>query len=130
MDEDEKKESASSIKEVEIRSNSGLPEDLDMNSLEKAFKFAAVSSIVLVCGLFELNLILSADLFTVQVVIFIILVPLPLFFTSTIFGKEGLTAWVTIGIIWVFAAIATVVFLPLWESREALAQVFRGIVKV
>lgn len=35
-----------------------------------------------------------------------------------------------IGIIWVFAAIATVVVTPIYESRESLSQIGRGIVKV
>jgi len=59
----------------------------------------------------------------------LILIPLPLFFASTIFGVGGLTAWVVIGIIWCFCSAFTVVLYPLWESRAALAQISRGIVK-
>ena len=59
----------------------------------------------------------------------IILIPLPLFFASTIFGKRGLEAWVVIGIMWAFCSAITVVIYPLWESREALAMVSRGIIK-
>jgi len=87
-----------------------LSEYMDPIELKKAFRFAAISSVLLV-------------------VISIFVFPLPLFFASTIFGVRGLSAWVTIGIIWVFCSIITVVFLPLIESREALGQISRGIVK-
>ena len=77
----------------------------------------------------------------------IILVPLPLFFAqskftsfncsrplaecaSAVYGVGGLTAWVTIGILWCFFATFGVVLYPLYESREALWQVARGLVKV
>jgi len=59
----------------------------------------------------------------------IILIPLPLFFASTIYGVGGFTAWVVIAIIWAFVASFIVVLYPLWESREALGEVFSGIVK-
>ena len=60
----------------------------------------------------------------------LILIPLPLFFASTIFGVGGLTAWVVIGIIWCFCSAITVVLYPLWESRDALAQILRGVIEV
>jgi len=60
----------------------------------------------------------------------LILIPLPLFFASTIFGVGGLTAWVVIGIIWCFCSAITVVLYPLYESRAALIQISRGIIKV
>lgn len=60
----------------------------------------------------------------------LILIPLPLFFASTIFGVSGLTAWVVIGILWCFCSAFTVVLYPLWESRVALLQISRGVIKV
>ena len=60
----------------------------------------------------------------------LVLIPLPLFFASTVFGVGGLTAWVVIGIFWCFCSAFTVVLYPLWESRAALAQISRGILKV
>lgn len=59
----------------------------------------------------------------------IILIPLPLFFASTIYGVGGFTAWVVIAMIWAFLASFTVVLYPLWESKDALLRVFKGIVK-
>ncbi|KAI0002534.1 urea transporter [Russula compacta] len=84
--------------------------DLDPVSLSKAFRFAAWSSVALT-------------------VIMLILIPLPLFFASTIFGVGGLTAWVVIGILWCFCSAITVVLYPLWESRVALLQISRGVIK-
>jgi hypothetical protein len=60
----------------------------------------------------------------------ILVVPLPLFFAHTVYNVRGLTAWVVIGIIWTFLSTFTVVLFPLYESREALMQICRGIIKV
>ena len=59
----------------------------------------------------------------------IILIPLPLFFASTIYNVAGFTVWVLIAMIWAFAASFVVVLYPLWESRVALASVFKGLIK-
>jgi len=85
-------------------------DDLDPVGLNKAFRFAAWSSVALL-------------------VVMIILIPLPLFFAQTVYGVRGLTAWVVIGILWTFLSTFTVVLYPLYESREALMQICRGIVK-
>lgn len=60
----------------------------------------------------------------------IIIIPLPLFFAHTIYGVKGLGAWVIIGIIWAFCSALTVVVYPLYESREAILMVSKGMVKV
>ncbi|KAF9519210.1 hypothetical protein BS47DRAFT_1370822 [Hydnum rufescens UP504] len=99
-----------------------LSEYMDPIELKKAFRFAAIAPFF--CSNDVINR--STDS---QSVISIFVFPLPLFFASTIFGVRGLSAWVTIGIIWVFCSILTVVFLPLIESREALSQITRGIIK-
>ncbi|KAF8505220.1 urea transporter [Gautieria morchelliformis] len=85
-------------------------DDLDPEALQKAFRFAAWSSIILL-------------------LVFIIVIPLPLFFAQTIYGAKGLTAWVTIGILWAFLSAFTVIIYPLYESRVALGMVLRGMVK-
>ncbi|ETW75302.1 urea transporter [Heterobasidion irregulare TC 32-1] len=84
--------------------------DLDPVALQKAFRFAAWSSIILL-------------------VVMLIVIPLPLFFAHTVYGVRGLTAWVVIGILWCFCSAFSVVLYPLWESREALRLIMRGIVK-
>ena len=60
----------------------------------------------------------------------LIIIPLPLFFAQTVFGVGGLTAWVVIGMIWAFCSAIAVVLYPLYESRQALLLICRGIVKV
>jgi len=84
--------------------------ELDPVALEKAYKFAARSSVILT-------------------LIYLIVIPLPLFFAHTIYGVRGLTAWVVIGILWTFCSAFTVVIYPLYESRVAIMQIFRGMVK-
>jgi hypothetical protein len=62
--------------------------------------------------------------------VLLILIPLPLYGSGVVFGVKGFSAWATIGIIWAFGGIAAVVVWPLFESRGALMDVSRGIVKV
>ncbi|KAF8880652.1 urea transporter [Infundibulicybe gibba] len=90
--------------------DSSIGAELDPAALEKAYRFAAWSSISLF-------------------IIMILAIPLPLFFASTIYSEGGLTAWVIIGILWTFMSTFTVVLYPLWESRVALRQIAAGIVK-
>ncbi|KAF7377971.1 Urea transporter [Mycena sanguinolenta] len=87
-----------------------VEDELDPVALGKAFRFAAWSSLGLL-------------------LVLIILIPLPLFFASTIYGTGGLTAWVVIGIIWTFLSAFSVVLYPLWESRAAISLIARGVVK-
>ncbi|KAI0075620.1 urea transporter [Panus rudis PR-1116 ss-1] len=110
--ESEKKASVSSDV-ASVTSNSMIPvEDDDLNpiGLKRAFRFAAWSSIILA-------------------LILLIIIPLPLFFAQTVYGVRGLEAWVVIGMIWAFFSAFTVVIYPLWESRVALAQISKGIIK-
>lgn len=65
-----------------------------------------------------------------QLVVLILLIPLPLFFAQAVYGVSGFTAWIVIGVIWTFGAAFTVVIYPLYESRQALSEVFGGVTKV
>ena len=72
-----------------------------------------------------------AEIFALrQLVILLLLVPLPLFFAQTVFGKRGLEAWVVIGMIWAFCSAFTVILYPLWESKRELSGIGRGIILV
>lgn len=103
-----------------------------LHDLDKAFRFAAYFSVSLA-------------------IILLVIIPLPLFFSSHIFTKSGFTGWVAIGFVWVFfcesrvrfsvcnsghgrltvvytfAAICAVVIYPIFESRKALGKIFRAI---
>ncbi|KAG8683692.1 hypothetical protein FRC09_015913 [Ceratobasidium sp. 395] len=114
-DEDEKKHSdTASVVPVEEDPNHDkgvtLDADLDPVALKGAFRFAAWSSVGLL-------------------VLMIIVIPFPLFFSQVVFGTKGLATWVAVGITWTFLAAFAVVIYPLWESREALFLVCKGVVK-
>jgi len=106
---DEKKEPSSPYVQS-VNEEAPVDEDLDPVALQKAFQFAARSSVVLT-------------------LIYLIIIPLPLFFAQTIYGVRGLTAWVVIGILWTFCSAFAVVLYPLYESRVAILQILRGMVK-
>lgn len=84
-----------------------IPE-LDYVGLNKALRLATWSSVIL-------SLIL------------LIIVPMPLFGTSYIWSEKGFVGWIVVTLAWSFAAGIAIILYPLWESRTALAGVFRGI---
>ncbi|CAE6407124.1 unnamed protein product [Rhizoctonia solani] len=117
--EDEKKQSDIGSGDVRIipaeddeKHDQGVThdEDLDPVALKGAFRFAAWSSVGLL-------------------VVMIILIPFPLFFSQVVFGTKGLATWVAVGIAWTFLAAFAVVIYPLYESRQALVLVSKGIIK-
>lgn len=64
--------------------------------------------------------------FVVNVLVTIVLWPLPLYrdwiFTESFFG-----GWVTMAIIWHFAAIAAVIVYPVWDGRFEIERVVKGL---
>ncbi|WVQ83382.1 hypothetical protein IAT38_005523 [Cryptococcus sp. DSM 104549] len=76
--------------------------------LEKAFKFASYAAITLTA-------------------ILIIIIPLPLFFSSHVYPVGGFTAWVIVSLIWLFLGLFMVGIYPMFEARKGLLKVFRGI---
>ncbi|KAJ3487957.1 hypothetical protein NLI96_g3182 [Meripilus lineatus] len=107
---DNEKKNPSVEDEVSVASVTSEQNELDPVALKKAFRFAAWSSVVLT-------------------VVMLLAIPLPLFFAHTIFGVRGLEAWVVIGMIWTFFSAFTVVLYPLWESRDALVMIGKGMIK-
>ncbi|TRM67086.1 hypothetical protein BD626DRAFT_546072 [Schizophyllum amplum] len=100
-----------SIKEVQtIVETAEADDDLDPVALKRAFRFAAWASLVLL-------------------IVLVLAIPLPLFFAQTIYGVQGLTTWVGIGIAWTFLAAGVVVVGPVWESRRAMTMIMRGLMK-
>jgi hypothetical protein len=80
----------------------------EMIGLEKASRLAKLSSVVLTLAL-------------------IILWPLPMFGSRYVFSKEFFTGWVVVSCIWIFCSTLAVAIYPVFESRGAIAIVFRGI---
>ncbi|KAF5309053.1 hypothetical protein D9619_013578 [Psilocybe cf. subviscida] len=104
----EARESTHSISGNSSVSPSDEDDELNPEGLKSAFKFATYSSLSLF-------------------VVLILLIPLPLFFSSYVYTKNGLTGWVAVGIAWTFLSAIAVVVYPLWESREALLQISKGL---
>ncbi|RHZ45366.1 hypothetical protein Glove_680g54 [Diversispora epigaea] len=84
------------------------PIERDENRLKKAFKFAVWSSVVLT-------------------VILVILWPLPLYFSKYVFSKPFFTFWVVISMIWVICSTCAVAIYPIFESKDSIVTVTRGI---
>lgn len=70
---------------------------------------------------------ISAVYFVVNVLVTIVLWPLPLYrdyiFTKTFFG-----GWVTMAIIWHFAAMVAVIVYPVWDGRKEIERAVKGMV--
>lgn len=127
---DEKKRDSVSAEAMSISSSKPSEDDeLDPAMLQKAFRFAAWSSVILVCSA-KAQLTLSDLEPNLQLVVMLLIIPLPLFFAQTVYGVRGLEAWVVIGMIWTFMSAFSVVLYPLWESRAALKLITRGMIKV
>ena len=153
MDEDEKK-SKEAVETAEVE-NDESDRELDPAGLQKAFRFAAWSSVALV-GPFpiltrsfqRIDMDVNSDAghdhphSTSTVLRFDCLrrwrafrqverlfrfrnVAFKLTCTCLLF-----VAWVVVGMIWTFCSSFIVVLYPLWESRRALTQIARGVVKV
>ncbi|KAF8552643.1 urea transporter [Imleria badia] len=106
--ETEKKDVSASVKSVSDETE--LDNELEPVGLMKAFRFAVCASVIMT-------------------LVFLIIIPLPLFGASTVYSVTGFSVWVVVGIIWAFCSAFAVVLYPLWESRAALAMILKGMVK-
>lgn len=102
------------------------PAGESIQELDKAFRFAAVFSVT-------------------TAVILLLVIPLPLFFSSHVYSAQSFTAWIAVAFIWVFygmqsyvtsfeltdnlhfIAIGAAVLYPLYEYRSELAATFKKI---
>ncbi|KAF9979622.1 hypothetical protein BGZ65_006263 [Modicella reniformis] len=60
-------------------------------------------------------------------VVLILLWPLPMFFSNYVFSRDFYTGWVVLSIVWAIASTIAVTIYPIWESRDAIGVVFKGI---
>ncbi|KAN0082797.1 Sodium:solute symporter family domain containing protein [Tylopilus felleus] len=104
----EKKGSHGSV--ASVSDENELDNELDPVGLKKAFRFAVWSSVVMT-------------------LVFLIIIPIPLFGASTVYSVAGFSVWVVVGILWAFCSAFAVVLYPLWESRTALVMIMKGMVK-
>ncbi|KAH7912992.1 Sodium:solute symporter family-domain-containing protein [Hygrophoropsis aurantiaca] len=66
--------------------------------------------------------------FTMSFIV-LFLIPIPMFLSHYVFSLTFFKAWVIICVIWLFVAACITSVLPLWESRAAMADIFRGLVR-
>lgn len=59
---------------------------------------------------------------------FLVLWPMPMYGSAYVFSKPFFTGWVVVGIIWIFGSAMAVGLFPLWEGRQSMARVFKGMV--
>ncbi|KAF9952502.1 hypothetical protein BGZ72_006163 [Mortierella alpina] len=109
---DEKKTSAEKATTLEVAApKEGWGFDAEEDAkLAKASRFARWSS-------------------AVMTVILILLWPLPMFFSNYVFSRGFYTGWVVLSIVWAICSTIAVTIYPLWESRRALGDVFKGMYK-
>lgn len=70
---------------------------------------------------------IASIFFVVNVVTTLILWPLPLY-RDYIFSKKFFSGWVTVAIIWHFAAMGAVIVYPCFDGRHAIATSVKGVV--
>jgi len=66
--------------------------------------------------------------FVVNVLVTIVLWPLPLY-RDYIFTKSFFSGWVTVAIIWHFAAMLAVIVYPIYDGRHEIDRALRGMAK-
>ncbi|GBE84789.1 predicted protein [Sparassis crispa] len=61
--------------------------------------------------------------------ILIFLIPIPMFLSHYVFSLHFFRAWVVISVLWLFVAALITSILPVWESRDAMINICRGIIR-
>ncbi|KAF9300260.1 hypothetical protein BGZ74_008088 [Mortierella antarctica] len=109
MEEEEEKKGTPRATTVELTTDTFDAED--DAKLAKAARFARWSSGILT-------------------VILIVLWPLPMFFSNYVFSRGFYTGWVILSIVWAICSTIAVTIYPVWESRDAFAEIFKGLYKM
>lgn len=59
--------------------------------------------------------------------IFLVLIPFPLYGTGYIMSRNFFIGWTVVVFIWSWAAALLIWCLPLWQSRAAFGKILRGV---
>lgn len=59
--------------------------------------------------------------------IFLVLIPFPMYGTGYIMSRKFFTGWTVVVFIWSWTAALLIWCLPIWQSREAFGKIFSGI---
>jgi polyferredoxin len=95
--------------EVLENANYQDPVETDPVRLQKAFKFAVWSSIVLT-------------------ILLVVIWPLPMYFSHYVFSPGFFKFWVSLSFIWAICSTVAVAVYPLYESKDSILSVFGGII--
>lgn len=71
--------------------------------------------------------VIAKTMTAVMTLCFLVLWPMPMYGTGYVFSKKFFTAWVVIGIIWLFFSTFCVGIYPLFEGRHGMKHTFQGI---
>ncbi|EGN99399.1 hypothetical protein SERLA73DRAFT_108889 [Serpula lacrymans var. lacrymans S7.3] len=96
----------SSVKENDLLSEQ--PEDYEM--LKKSLKIATWAALIMSF-------------------IIVFLIPIPMFLSHYIFSLKFFKGWVIVCVIWLFISALITSVLPLWESRKAISDISRGMIR-
>ncbi|KAI0071512.1 Na+/solute symporter [Panus rudis PR-1116 ss-1] len=105
--EDKKEVEKVSVHEVPDQ-DSANDQQVDSETLKRIFQRATICSIALTLAV-------------------AIIVPLPMFFSHYIFSVQFYTFWVACSIIWVGLSGVFCILLPLWESRQEMGIIAKGV---
>ncbi|KAH9949091.1 Sodium:solute symporter family-domain-containing protein [Amylocystis lapponica] len=108
--EDEKKLEATT-RASSVKDNQSVDEEVEnYEELTRSLKWATWSSVIL-------SFILA------------FLIPIPMFLSHYIFSLRFFKAWVVISGVWLFVAAFITSILPIWESRRAMNDIGRGLIR-
>ena len=71
--------------------------------------------------------VIAKTMTAVMTLCFLVLWPMPMYGTGYVFSKKFFTAWISVGIFWLFCSSVCVGLYPLYEGRHSMKQTFGGI---
>lgn len=103
----DKKDDVNTAVEADEAGSQAFKSELDMKTLQAAFKRAAYYSLTLTT-------------------IVAIIVPIPMFFSHYVYDKQFYKFWASVTIIWALMSGTWSVLLPIWESKDQIAHILYG----
>ncbi|KZT03538.1 Na+/solute symporter [Laetiporus sulphureus 93-53] len=61
--------------------------------------------------------------------IIVFLIPIPMFLSHYVFSLRFFKGWIVLCVMWLFVAAFITSVLPLWESRRAMVEIAKGVVR-
>lgn len=70
---------------------------------------------------------ISKIICVIAALVFIIIIPMPMYGSHYVFSKKFFTGWITIGFIWLFYTLIFVGLFPIYQGRYSILRVIRGV---